>query len=141
MQIDHIAVVVRSIEQALPLWRDAFGYAQATQPVVNARQKVRVVFLAKEGSIMIKLVEPTDAASPVAAVAARGGGLHHLCFRCESLDEELGRLQRQGMRVIAGPEPGEAFDNEPIAFVYAGQGLNVEIVATDKKAGRLEAPE
>ncbi|MFO1305239.1 MAG: VOC family protein [Burkholderiales bacterium] len=138
MIIDHIAVVVRSLEQAVPLWQRAFGYAPMTSPVVNARQRVRVVFLAKEGSIVVKLVEPTDATSPVQAMAARGGGLHHLCFRCDSLDAELGRLQQEGIRLIAGPEPGEAFDNEPIAFVYAGQGLNVELVATDKKAARSQ---
>jgi methylmalonyl-CoA/ethylmalonyl-CoA epimerase len=138
MVIDHIAVVVRSIEQAIPLWQSAFGYAPMTSPVINTRQRVRVVFLAKKGSIVIKLVEPTDASSPVQSVAARGGGLHHLCFKCESLDDELRRLQQQGMRLLAGPEPGEAFDNEPIAFVYAGQGLNVELVATERKAARLQ---
>ena len=138
MVIDHIAVVVRSIDQAIPLWQKAFGYSPMTSPVVNTRQRVRVVFLAKKDSIVIKLVEPTDPSSPVQSVAARGGGLHHLCFKCEDLDGELGRLQQQGMRLIAGPEPGEAFDNEAIAFVYAGHGLNVELVATEKKAALLK---
>ena len=137
MVIDHIAVVVRSMEQAIPLWERAFGYAPMTTPVVNLRQRVRVVFLAKPGSVTIKLVEPSDASSPVHGLAARGGGLHHLCFRCADMADELQRLQGEGMRVIAGPEPGEAFDNEPIAFVYAGQGLNVEIIATEKKARLL----
>jgi methylmalonyl-CoA/ethylmalonyl-CoA epimerase len=141
MVIDHVAILVRSLEQAIPLWQSAFGYAAMTSPVVNTRQRVRVVFLAKKGSVVIKLFEPTDESSPVHAAAARGGGLHHLCFRCESLDDELARLQHQGMRLLAGPEPGEAFDNEAIAFVYAGQGLNVELVATDKKAARLEVPD
>ena len=44
------------------------------------------------------------------------------------------------MSVLAAPQPGEAFDNEPIAFVYAGQGLNVELIATDRKAALLDAP-
>jgi methylmalonyl-CoA/ethylmalonyl-CoA epimerase len=137
MVVDHIAVVVRSIEQAMPLWIEAFGYAPMTNPVVNSRQRVRVQFLSKDGSITIKLVEPVDAASPVHAVAARGGGLHHLCFRCESVPREVERLERAGMRVLSGPEPGEGFDDELIAFVYAGQGLNVELIDTDKKARLL----
>lgn len=137
MIIDHIAIVVRSLEQAIPLWEKAFGYSPMTSPVVNSRQHVRVVFLAKEGSITIKLVEPADASSPVSALAARGGGLHHLCFRCASLDDELLRLQQDGMIVVTAPQPGEAFDNEPIAFVYAGQGLNVELIESDKKAALL----
>ena len=137
MVVDHIAVVVRSIEQAMPLWIEAFGYAAMTAPVVNSRQRVRIQFLSREGSITIKLVEPLDAASPAHVVAARGGGLHHLCFRCESVPREVERLERAGMRVLSGPEPGEGFDNELIAFVYAGHGLNVELIDTDKKARLL----
>jgi methylmalonyl-CoA/ethylmalonyl-CoA epimerase len=68
---------------------------------------------------------------------ARGGGLHHLCFRCESIDTELVRLRELGVRVLQGPEPGEAFENEKIAFVYAGDGLNVELIDTDRRAGRI----
>ena len=137
MVVDHIAVVVRSLEQAIALWGKAFGYVPMTAPVANSRQRVRVVFLAKDGSITIKLVEPTDTLSPVHALAARGGGLHHLCFRCANLNEELARLEQSGMRILADPQPGEAFENEPIAFVYAGQGLNVELIETDRKAALL----
>lgn len=134
MVIDHVAVVVRSLEQALPLWIGIFGYAPMTDPVVNSRQRVRVQFLAKQGSVTIKLVEPVDATSPVHAAAARGGGLHHLCFRCDSVPAAVERLKRAGMRLLADPAPGEGFDDELIAFVYAGQGLNVELIDTDKKA-------
>ena len=137
MVIDHIAIVVRSIELAIPLWKEAFGYAPMTSPVVNSRQRVRVVFLAKEGSLTIKLVEPIDASSPVHALATRGGGLHHLCFRCANMNDELLRLQQQGMSILTAPQPGEAFENERIAFVYAGQGLNVELIETEKKAALL----
>ena len=135
--MDHVAVVVRSLEQALPLWIETFGYAPMTIPVVNSRQQVRIQFLSKPGSITIKLVEPVDAKSPVHSMAARGGGLHHLCFRCDSVAGELERLRRAGMRVLSGPEPGEGFDDELIAFVYAGQGLNIELIDTEKKAGLL----
>lgn len=137
MVLDHVAVVVRSIEQALPLWEQAFGYTPMTAPVLNTRQRVRVVFLTKPGSLTIKLVEPTDPASPAHGLALRGGGLHHLCFRCDHLDDELRRLTQAGLRVLTPPQPGEAFGNEPIAFLYAGQGLNIELIATDKKADPL----
>lgn len=135
--VDHVAVVVRSLEQALPLWMEAFGYMPITAPVVNSRQQVRIQFLSKPGSITVKLVEPVDAKSPVHSMAARGGGLHHLCFRCDSVADELERLRRAGMRILSGPEPGEGFEGELIAFVYAGQGLNVELIDTQKKAGLL----
>jgi methylmalonyl-CoA/ethylmalonyl-CoA epimerase len=137
MVIDHIGIVVRCIDEGIDLWGKAFGYAPITSPVINSRQQVRVVFLGKAGSAMIKLVEPVGPTSGVNAFAARGGGLHHLCFRCPDMDSELSRIQELGGRVLIAPQPGEAFENELIAFAYAGQGLNVELIETCTKAGLL----
>ncbi len=137
MNIDHIGIATKSIEKGITLWTETFGYKQKTQPVVNSRQKVRVVFLEKEGSIDIKLIEPVGEDSPIYKFAMRGGGLHHLCFKCDNLETQLNDLADTGFRVLAGPEPGEAFDNEDIAFVYATQGLNVEIIDTVKRAALI----
>ncbi|MAE94438.1 MAG: hypothetical protein CL910_07245 [Deltaproteobacteria bacterium] len=137
MVIDHIGIVAKSLEEGIEHWERIFRYRQMTEIVTNTRQRVRVVFLRKEGSPLIKLIEPTDADSPVYQAARRGGGLHHLCFRSEDMPGELDRLKEAGLRVLAAPQPGEAFENEDIAFVWAGQGLNIELIGTDKKAGIL----
>lgn len=141
MVIDHLGVAVKSMEAAIERWRMQFGYQPVTAPVVNTRQKVRVVFLEKPGSLPVKLIEPVDSTSPIFAFTQRGGGLHHLCFRVENLESALQELQTAGGRVIAPPQPGEAFDNELIAFVLAQPGLNVELIDTGKRAGRLQASE
>ena len=137
MIIDHIGLVVRNLEKGIAHWRDLFGYVQATEIVVNTRQKVRVVFLEKKDSILIKLTEPTDETSPIYQFAKKGGGLHHLCFRTRDMEHTIDRLTGRGLRLLAGPEPGEAFDNEAIAFLFAKHGLNIELIETNKKAGRL----
>jgi methylmalonyl-CoA/ethylmalonyl-CoA epimerase len=136
MTVDHIGVVVKSLEEGCRLWESLFGYRQATEMVRNARQHVRVVFLKKDNSVDIKLIEPTSESSAVSALARRGGGLHHLCFKCDSLHEGMDALVQKGARVLTPPEPGEAFDNEDIAFLYVGQGLNVELIDTEKRADR-----
>lgn len=135
MIVDHIGIVVANLEEAIAHWARLFGYLPMTTPIINIRQKVRVVFLSKEGSITIKLIEPTEDSSPVFRAAQKGGGLHHLCFRCAELDVEVARFRSLGLRVLAEPQPGEAFAGERIAFVYAPQGLNIELIDTDKKAG------
>jgi methylmalonyl-CoA/ethylmalonyl-CoA epimerase len=63
--------------------------------------------------------------------------LHHLCFKCPDLADGINRLKEMGLRVLADPQPGEAFENEDIAFIYAKQGLNIELIDTDKRAGRI----
>ena len=136
MVIDHLGIVVKSIEEGIKHWEKVFEYQQITDIITNSRQKVKVVFLSKEHSLTIKLVEPLDKTSPVFNLAQKGGGLHHICFRCEDMNCELSRLSEMGLRIIAGPQPGEAFENENIAFVFGKQGLNIELIDTDKKANR-----
>ncbi len=139
MQIDHIGIVVPSLEKAVAHWETVFGYRQYTSRVENTRQKVYVVFLMKEGSLPVKLLEPVDATSPVYRFAKRGGGLHHLCFKCENLDQEVARMKELDLRVLTPPEPGEAFAGDNIAFVYAGQGLNIELIDTEKRANIIHS--
>ena len=137
MVIDHIGIVVKSIEKGIEHWTSIFGYEQMTEVVVNTRQKVKVVFMKKKDSTIIKLIEPVDKTSPAYNTAMKGGGLHHIGFRCEKISSEIKRLQEKGLRVITSPQPGEAFDNNPIAFLFARQGLNIELIDTDKKAKKL----
>jgi len=137
MVIDHVGIAVKSLEAGIEHWKNVFGYEQMTSIVVNSRQKVRVVFLSKQNSLTVKLIEPTDESSPIHRFALRGGGLHHLCFKCAEIDEELKRLKASGLRILTQPQPGEAFENEKIAFVFSPQGLNIELIDTEKRAGRL----
>ena len=134
MRIDHIGIAVNSLEKGIQHWQEVFGYQQHTEVVENTRQKVRVVFLSKEDSIPVKLIAPTDKTSPVYAFTRKGGGLHHLCFKCGNLEIEMNRLKDMGLRVLAPAQPGEAFENEKIAFLFAKYGLNIELIETDKRA-------
>jgi methylmalonyl-CoA/ethylmalonyl-CoA epimerase len=135
MVIDHIGIVVPDLERAVDLWETLFGYQRNSDFVRNTRQKVRVVFLAKQNSLTIKLIEPVATDSPVSQVARKGGGLHHLCFRCSALATVLPRLQEHGARLLVPPQPGEAFKNHPIAFMLAGNNLNIELIDTSEKQG------
>ncbi len=139
MIIDHIGVVVPSLEKALEQWETLFGYRRNSDIVLNTRQKVRVVFLSKKDSLTVKLIEPSSPDSPVFQAARKGGGLHHLCFRCSELQTEIPRLQQHGARLIVPPQPGEAFRNHPIAFLLAGNNLNVELIDTAEKQGWTQA--
>ncbi len=134
MIIDHIGIVVKSIVDGINHWEEIFHYKQFTEIVYNTRQKVKVVFLEKENSLPVKLLEPVGQDSPIYRFAQKGGGLHHLCFKCGNLTTEINVMKEKGLRILSSPQPGEAFGNEDIAFVYAKQGLNVELIDTDKRA-------
>ncbi len=135
MIVDHIGIVVRSLEDGIQQWSEMFGYVQNSDIVLNSRQGVRVVFLAKDNSITIKLIAPADEKSSVSLFARRGGGLHHLCFRCDDLRIEMPVLEAKGAKFLVPPEPGEAFKNKDIAFFLARNNLNIELIDTEEKQG------
>jgi methylmalonyl-CoA/ethylmalonyl-CoA epimerase len=141
MTIDHIGIVVRSLEEGIQQWETLFGYRKNTPIVLNTRQKVRVVFMAKKNSLTIKLIEAADPSSPVFSMARKGGGLHHLCFRSEDLSTEMPALKERGAVFIVPPQPGEAFKNHDIAFFLAKNNLNVELIDTHEKEGWLGEPQ
>jgi methylmalonyl-CoA/ethylmalonyl-CoA epimerase len=135
MIIDHIGVVVRSLEAGIEDWRALFGYVRRSDIVLNTRQKTRVVFLSKQNSLTVKLIESADLASPIAGFQRKGGGLHHVCFKCDDVALATSRLTEKGAVLVVPPEPGEAFENHEIAFLIATHKINVELIDTDRKQG------
>ena len=133
MQIDHIAIAVRSVDRAADTLCPLLGYTRKTEKVTNSRQKVVVLFLGKPGSIDIKLIEPSEPDSPLWPAVQKGGGLHHVCFKVPDVTEACAELTAKGARVTAAPAPGEAFDDHLIAFCYLGMGVSAELVDTDAR--------
>ena len=117
--LHHVAVVVRSIEEALPRYRSLFGIVPEAEPMVFAAQRVRLCFLATgpEPAARIELVEPIDAESGVARfLAGRGEGLHHLCFTTDDLPASLqSLLQHEAELIDREPRPGA---HGTVAFVH-----------------------
>lgn len=138
MIIDHICFAVKDIETAITQWTGAFEYEQMTEIVTNTRQQVKVVFLNREQSVTIKLIEPLPENESVMNFVKRGGGFHHLCFKCEDMEQQIRELNNRGLITLVAPQPGEAFENEDIAFLLTRFGVNIELIETDKKARRLK---
>ena len=140
MLIDHVGIVVKSLEDGILQWTEMFGYCQMTEEVINSRQQTKVVFMRKENSLQVKLIEPLNEKSPIYRFAKKGGGLHHLCFRTQHLESTINQLKKKKnkIRIIADPQPGEAFDNESIAFALAKNNLNIEFIDTEKRAKMLK---
>ena len=97
-----------------------------TEPIINTRQKVKVVFLNKPESILVKLIEPLKENRSLASFVEQGGGFHHLCFKCDNLSEKIIELKAKGVRMLVPAQPGEAFAGHDIAFFWAKNRINLE---------------
>ena len=117
--IHHVAIVVRSIDEALPRYRELFGLEPEAEPMIFTPQRVRLCFLptAPEPAARIELVEPIDDESGVARfLAARGEGFHHVCFLTDDLPSSLEALAMAEAELIdREPRPGA---HGTVAFVH-----------------------
>jgi len=126
-RIHHVALIVRSIEDSLGLWRDALSLDVETVMDIPG-DRVRIAFLGV-GESKIELVEPTDDTTGVARfLESKGEGFHHVCFEVRGLAETLTRLAGDGIELIdAEPRPGA---EGPVAFLHprSCHGVLVELI-------------
>jgi methylmalonyl-CoA/ethylmalonyl-CoA epimerase len=134
MIIDHICFAVRNTDEAIDYWYRIFGYEQMTETVINTNQKLKVTFLKKDKSIVVKLIEPLEDNRSLRNFVTREGGFHHICFKCENINNKIEELTQKGLRLLTPPEPGEAFNYNNIAFMLARYGMNIELIDTDEKS-------
>jgi len=98
-KINHVAIAVTDIEQALVFWRDALGLELHHVEEV-ASQKSVVAFM-PVGDSEVELVEPTAEDTGVARfIAERGGGIHHICFEVDNIEEMMRVLRSKGVRLV-----------------------------------------
>ena len=126
-KIDHIGIVVRSIEEALKVYRDALGLPLAHVQEVP-EQKVKIAFL-PVGDCEIELVEPTAADSGVARfLEKRGEGLHHICFEVEDIEAALRDLAAKGVRLIDRQPRQGAIGRVAFLHPKSAHGVLIELV-------------
>ena len=106
LTMDHVAIAVRSLAQALPVYRDVLGLRHEGSEEV-ASQGVATAFL-DAGHVHIELLEPLSPDSPVGRfIESRGEGIHHVAFRVPDAQAALDEARRQGLRLIdEHPRPG-----------------------------------
>ncbi len=98
-RIEHVGVVVRDVEKSRKLWEECFGI-----PLSGVEEfKERPVRLAlyPVGESMVELIAGTTPDSKHAKLVAEGkGGLNHICFEVEDIDEALAELKAKGIPLL-----------------------------------------
>lgn len=126
-KIHHVALIVRSIDEAGRFWRDSLGLPlDAVMDIPG--DGVRIAFLTI-GESKVELVEPTDETTGVARfLGSKGEGFHHVCFEVPNLAETLLRLEIDGLELIdSAPRRGA---EGPVAFIHprSCHGVLVELI-------------
>ncbi|HEX6475180.1 MAG TPA: VOC family protein [Candidatus Limnocylindria bacterium] len=117
--IHHVAVVVRSLEDALPRYERIFGWRPERDPFDFPQQGVRLCFLptGDGAAALVELVEPVDPDGGVARyLESHGEGLHHVCLVSDDLPADLAALATAEAELIdSQPRPGA---HGQVAFIH-----------------------
>ncbi|HEX6067600.1 MAG TPA: methylmalonyl-CoA epimerase [Nitrososphaera sp.] len=105
MRVDHIAIAVKSVEEALKNYQKILKVDRLeVEEVPN--EKVRVAMLMLEDT-RIELMEPTAPDSPISKfLEDRGEGIHHIAITADSIVEDVERAKSQGMRMLGDLRTG-----------------------------------
>jgi len=132
-RIEHVGVVVRDVEQSRRLWEDCFGIKLGGVEE-NPHRPVKLA-LYPVGESMVELIAGTTADSRHAKMVAEGkGGLNHICFEVENIDEALAELKAKGIPLLdETPRIGHAGCR--IAFIDPAATENCLIELAELPAG------
>jgi methylmalonyl-CoA epimerase len=134
-KINHIGIVVHSIEEALQVYEGALGL-RLTDVEEVPEQAVRVAFL-PVGESKLELLEPftADTSTELSTgggvakfLEKRGEGIHHICFEVDDIEATLQDLAAQRIRLI-DEQPRQGAHGR-VAFLHpkSAHGVLIELV-------------
>jgi methylmalonyl-CoA/ethylmalonyl-CoA epimerase len=98
LALDHVAVAVRSIRAAVPLYRDALGGEYLMGG--DAGETWRWIQFRYPGWGKVELLEPLGDGFLSRFLERRGEGLHHITFKTDRIEEAIERIERGGYELV-----------------------------------------
>ena len=117
-RLNHVAIAVPDLDAAAAKYRELLG-AEVGAPQVLAEHGVTVVFVALPNS-KIELMQPFGAGSPIGKFLEKnpGGGMHHICFEVNDIEDAAARLVAGGARVLGDGKPNTGAHGLPVLFLH-----------------------
>ena len=115
MRVDHIAIAVNNVKQALKNYQNILNIEKIDiEEVPN--EKVRVVMLKLEDS-RIELMEPMTDDSPISKfLRDKGEGIHHIAITADNIEDDVNRAKKNGMRFLGEIRSGSY--GRKITFIH-----------------------
>lgn len=115
MRVDHIAIAVNNVKEALKNYQNILNIEKIDiEEVPN--EKVRVVMLKLEDS-RIELMEPMTDDSPISKfLKDKGEGIHHIAITADNIEDDIDRAKKNGIRFLGEIRSGSY--GRKITFIH-----------------------
>ena len=118
MKLHHVGIVVKDLVSYGEAYASLLGLVADSEVIYDPVQKVRAQFWRDERDSVVELIEPASPDSPAWRERQKGGGLNHLCYEVENIDQQILDSVQKGGMVTSGLAPAVAFGGRRIAFLY-----------------------
>jgi methylmalonyl-CoA/ethylmalonyl-CoA epimerase len=136
MKLDHIAIVVRDLDQAISVYHEKLGLHLKSRQLVDT-ESVEIAVLELDNT-HIELVRPVDSTGGVAKfLEKRGEGLHHICLEVENLDTMTEYFKVSGIKII-DPRPRRGYKGNRAIFVHPSSTNGVLIEFYEKTSDKSQ---
>jgi methylmalonyl-CoA/ethylmalonyl-CoA epimerase len=126
--LHHIGIVTRDVERTAETYIRRFSWEQHSALIHDPVQTAFVQFFKVPGDVAyLELVAPDGPASKLARSVAKGG-LNHLCYGTDNIEQSCQDLRRDGMILLQTPVNACAFPGRRIAWLMGRDGIPIELV-------------
>ena len=118
MRLHHVGIVVNDLASYGEAYKTLLGLRQASAIFEDPIQRVRLQFWKDAHGHLLELIEPAATDSPVRKALQKGGGLNHLCYEVDDMDQEVRRAVESGAVLTGAIAPAVAFGGRRVAFLF-----------------------
>ena len=135
MKLHHIGKVVKDMDEAVKYHKETFGFEPIGERVIDPIQKVEVVILdmGYGEDITLELVCPVSEDSPVNKFLKKGGGLHHLSFQVEDIQQAVAEFRKKGALILGDVVPSKGHKEIPSIWLYTRSRELIELMETPRR--------
>jgi len=130
MKLDHIAIVVKDLDEAILTYSRKLGLSMLSRQRVET-EGVEIAIMDLDNT-HIELVKPIRDDTGVAKfLEKRGPGLHHICFEVDNIETLINILQTSGLKLI-DTKPRIGYKGNKAIFVHPSSTHGVLIEFYEK---------
>jgi methylmalonyl-CoA/ethylmalonyl-CoA epimerase len=124
--INHVGIVVKSIDEMVSMLKEAFGAEEIQRMDVPMMKQISCIV--RIGDDCFELMEPTGPDGPAGSfLESKGGGLHHISLLCDDVEVLSDKLEAQGLKIVSKVFEGPF----RVAFLHPKSGKGVLYELTD----------